>query len=539
MARSDTGHAALVHAARFDPQLQVPGRPRVRRGLAISADDTQLQVIGAAKNQRFSGRSAVTVVPRMLELCDGTRTHQALADELALTPEQVFEVLALLWTSGVVEDTAADGEQTELPKHTATLISRLGDTTAGNAAWEDGARKLVDARVVILAGDDDSGAADGIARVLGADGLSVDRHLTDRADVVVLTGTPDPHLLAQLYADGIAHLRFAVQGRTAHIGPYVDPAFTACLTCRIAEDEYDERATRPGDRELAIGLLTRDLFSLLAGSTPTPLPVHWRQVDLGRSRQVRRSAPTRPGCPTCSVGHGTVRPASTAARYEAAVAFPPRRFVGVKAHQAHFKGSNLALQRVVKTWPIASRIQLPTTQISDLDQRTGCDLKAITALLTFMAGIADDSTSKVQRWTATGGNLGSVVAHVVARDVDGLAPGTYGYVPTEHSLVRLSSRTDGIDGDAPATVVLTGHFTKVARKYGAFALRIVLLDAGCALTTARRVAQARGLRIEDVPRWDDSRITNLLGTDVTEPVTAVLNVSDPLNCDRTRPEDQR
>lgn len=515
---------ALTAAARFDPQLQIPARPRVRRGVGFVQTDDQLVVTGTAHPHRFGGRSAVGVLPRLLELCDGSHDHDALAGALNLSTDSVFDALTMLWTNGVVEE-GPSRPAPQLAEQSAALISRLGDTTGANPAWEDGANRLTSARVVLLS---EGAAMDQLARVLAADGVTVQRELPDSlpegtADLVVLDDDSGD-LPQRLFDQAIPLVRFVVRGRTAHLGPYVDARFTACLECRTADDEPDERPTRPGDRELAVGLMARDLFSLLSAATPGPLPIHWRQVDLGRGRQERRSAPTRPGCPTCSVADGPVRAAPTTAAYEAAVAFPPKQHVGTKAHQAHYKPANLALQRVTKQWPVAARFDLPDAELSTPATRSDVRVQTIADVLASCAGIADASGQKVQRWSATGGNLGSVVAHVIVRNVPGIEPGTYGYLPTDHRLARLSARTDGVDSDSPATVVLTGHFTKVARKYGAFALRIVLLDAGCALTTAQRVAAERGLRTTVHDRWDDTRIAELLGTEVVEPVTAVLDL---------------
>jgi SagB-type dehydrogenase family enzyme len=130
--------------------------------------------------------------------------------------------------------------------------------------------------------------------------------------------------------------------------------------------------------------------------------------------------------------------------------------------------------------------------------------------------------------TESGGNIGSVTAYAVVRDVPGLAPGVYGYVAAEHRLARLSSRADAVPGDRPLSIVLTGDFPKVARKYSAFALRIVLLDSGCAQATAREAARTLGVGCALRPLWDDDAIAAALGINPDmEPITAVIDLGDP------------
>lgn len=209
---------------------------------------------------------------------------------------------------------------------------------------------------------------------------------------------------------------------------------------------------------------------------------------------------------------------------------PPKEFADLKAHQMHYKPSNLALQRVSRTWPVAPAVELPDPAHDRLDRQwpaavLGTDTLAL--LLSVTAGIKDDGADKVSRWTASGGNIGSVTAYAAVRDVPGIEPGIYGYVAAEHRLARLSSQVDAVPGDRPVSLVLTGDFPKVARKYSAFALRIVLLDSGCAQATAREAARTLGVGFALRHRWDDDSLAAALGIDPDmEPVTAVIDLGD-------------
>jgi len=73
-----------------------------------------------------------------------------------------------------------------------------------------------------------------------------------------------------------------------------------------------------------------------------------------------------------------------------------------------------------------------------VDGSLDCDTLAL--LLQLTAGWRSVEADRVNRWTASGGNIGSVVAHVAVRDVPGLEPGIYGYVGSAHELAqRLNS----------------------------------------------------------------------------------------------------
>ncbi|MGW5848670.1 hypothetical protein ACWFQ8_12085 [Streptomyces sp. NPDC055254] len=536
-------------AARFDPQLRIPLRPRLRRGLVVSTEADQLVVTGPPKKQLFRGRSATEMLPGLLALLDGERTHDRLAAELGMPEEVVFKALSLLWTCGVVEEgppRATEGEAVaDVDDRLADYLSRVGSATEVNPCWEEAAARLSTADIEVF-GDPALAALlrdelTGSVRVTLATGDTP----SEQATLAVWADTGDGargaeggegrDLLAKHCWDkGIPMLRLSVRGRRAALGPLVDPRTTPCLDCLTADDEDDDRTATAGDHELATALFARDVFAAISRTTPTPLPMRWRVVDLETLGQRDTASATRPGCPRCSVAEGpVVERAAPATRFEASVAMPPKEFADLKAHQMHYKPSNLALQRVSRTWPVAPAVELPPPGHDRLDRsaplrnaaRPGAD--TLSLLLSVTAGIRADNADKVSRWTASGGNIGSVTAYAVVRNTPGIPPGVYGYVTSGHRLARLSSRIDALPGNQPFSIVLTGDFPKVARKYSAFALRIVLLDSGCAQATAREAAHTLGIGCALRPSWDDEALATALGTNPDmEPVTAVIDLGD-------------
>ncbi|MFJ3978520.1 nitroreductase family protein [Streptomyces sp. NPDC090021] len=537
-------------AARFDPQLRIPRRPRLRRGLVISAEPDQVVVTGTPKKQLFRGRSAADLLPALLDLLDGAHTHGDLAVRLGRPEEIVFKALSLLWASGVIEEGPPEaGTETapvagEVDDRLADFLSRVGSATEANASWEQAAARLHHASVEIFG---DPGLAVLLEEELsgslpvrrGEGGLpSEGTTLAVWAEAEAADRTEDERdgaaLADHCWEKGLPLLRLRVHGRKAALGPLADPSITPCLECLSAEDASDERTAAPGDHRLAAALFARDLFAMVSRTTPSPLPMRWRVVDLETLGHQDASSATRPGCPRCSAAEapaGTpLGRASLATRFEASVAMPPKEFADLKAHQMHYKPSNLALQRISRTWPVAQAVELPLPAHHrlDTDRPVGpaaLDAGAVSLILSVTAGVKADDKDKVARWTASGGNIGSVTAYAVVRDILGLSPGVYGYVATEHRLARLSSSAGEVTGDAPVTLVLTGDFPKVARKYSAFALRIVLLDSGCAQATARAAAHTLGINLAPRPHWDDEAVATALGINPdVEPITAVIDL---------------
>ncbi|MFD4532215.1 hypothetical protein ACFWNL_12855 [Kitasatospora sp. NPDC058397] len=530
-------------AARFDPQLRVPQRPRLRRGLVVTCESEQVVVEGAPKKQLFRGRSAVDLLPALLELLDGNRTHTQLADALYRPEEVVFKALSLLWTCGVVEEGPPREPLAEaVDDRLADYLSRIGSATEANPAWEQAAARLRSARVEIFG--DPALSELLLTELAGSVGAERGKGANPSEGTTLAVWIDAPYAHGALYEDGtglrrflaeccwdtgIPLLRLRVAGRRAALGPLADPRSTPCLDCLTAGEDSDERMVVDGDHALAVALFARDLFAAVSRTTPSPLPMRWRVVDLETLAQKDTSSATRPGCPRCSVAEGPIAErASLATRFEASVAMPPKEFADLKAHQMHYKPSNLALQQVSRHWPVAPAVELPAPsheRLSRTVESTKLDADALSLLLSVTAGIKGESEERVARWTASGGNIGSVTAYAVIRRVPGIEPGIYGYVLTEHRLARLSSRTDAVPGYQPATLVLTGDFPKVARKYSAFALRIVLLDSGCAQATAREVARTLGLDFALRPRWNDDGIAAALGINAdVEPITAVIDL---------------
>lgn len=562
MADAPIDAAVMARAARFDPQFRVPARPRTRRGIVVRVDGERLVVDGTPTRHTLRGRSATRLVPALLKHCDGRNDHADLARIAGVREDAVFGALSLLWTTGLIEDEPPAGvDVAGVPDHLADWLSRIGDATEANPAWEHAAARLAAARVVVR-GDTPLAAA-----LTGALAPTLPVHADDPTLVVLTTtgaalGGADRSLVDECWAAGTPLLRVDFDGEHVEIGPYADPAIGPCLDCLIASNpaatgrpDDTDRPEAPGrpaatDRPdvivgadpaaedaclLAAGLAASDIVSLISRAARVGLPTRWRRVHLARLAQAQRTGAGRPGCPACGVGPFATAPPKPplAARYEAAVALPPREYADVKAHQMHYRPANVALQRGHKTWPVAPRADLPVPDVACLSGTPAPATATVTldhlaTLLMVTAGWQRETPDRVWRWSATGGNIGSVVAHLLVRDIAGLDPGVYGYIPSIHRLARLR---DGGPPDCPdscggpACLLLTADLARVASKYSAFALRVVLLDAGCASTALLDTADWLGLAPRVGTDLGDRVMSDALGTDIdAEPVTGLIHL---------------
>jgi len=137
----------------------------------------------------------------------------------------------------------------------------------------------------------------------------------------------------------------------------------------------------------------------------------------------------------------------------------------------------------------------------------------------------------------SGGALHPIEAYVVARDVEGIAPGIYHYDATRHRLELLrrgmtrDRMSDYVIGqrwfsEAAAFVFMTGVFTRTMWKYRyPRAYRVVLAETGHLCQTFCLVATWLGLAPFCTMAMADSKIDRDLGIDgVTEGVLYVAGV---------------
>jgi hypothetical protein len=101
-------------------------------------------------------------------------------------------------------------------------------------------------------------------------------------------------------------------------------------------------------------------------------------------------------------------------------------------------------------------------------------------------------------------------------------------VPSWHALSLLRDEPPPACPDAcgaPVCLLFTADLARVAGKYSAFGLRVVMLDAGCAHTAALATADQLGVAATVGVEFADRAMSDLLGTDPdAEPVTGLIHL---------------
>jgi SagB-type dehydrogenase family enzyme len=563
-------------------------RPRFVHELVTVPFGDGLVVDGAHSLQVFKGKSTRSLLPELIPLMDGSRKLAELENALPGTmPEHVRAAVTMLHEAGLVEDGSDQMEAADaFPNETLFFLRRYSSATGRNRSGREACEKLQIAEVVIF---EDGGTTPhgetlkallqktGVGRVLLCNRGSL-------GDWHPESGVPPAQLLIVSLAlngedsesgarfdewcakNNLPWLRIAADpgGGYADIGPYFSVRDTSCYRCFyqihgrpvVSADPAIARM-RPAESEFWLSMAAVEIVYQLTEAGPVSRGRDFQRYDLGQwtSRQLRCARV--PGCPRCRplddrVTEDRRSVVDTAVVFEdyAGLQSLGTALLREQAEPAHRPANPAQDSKLLSSCHHRDLIrELPKLERGTLDLLRGINGSArdsfsvdeLSTLLMTCAGIKAARTpgSAVKRWSATGGNLGSVEVYVAVRNVSGLAPGLYFYDPRRHSLAHFERhkgtlpmeefmrRVLGCSGELPdALALLTGALQRLTRKYGAFGYRLVNLDAGVAMSQLHLVARALGVWSKTAACWADDLIEEQLNLNpLLEPSTVVVELS--------------
>jgi len=396
--------ATMAHAVATDPQFRVPERPCLVAGLVQVPLVDGLAFVGSGNRQTaLRGRTATSLIPRLLPALDGTRTVAELAAmHPGVAESTVRACVSLLYVSGLLEDGPAGIEVGLIPPEVTEYLGRNLDTTRVNRNRTEASERLARTRVLIagpepltgrlLASLEESGVdahRSGPGSFVAGDSVVAGDFLV-AGDFVVAVDDGDAEAMAELdeacRRAGVAWLRTAAGERSVEVGPLFDARHTCCYRC-FAEGRSGP-AGRPSATRVATwaALTATEVVHLLSRVGLTTSVSGCTVFDLADWTQSSAGAYRRPGCPRCLPMPAQADGPAVAHEYEQAVAFPPREWLNPKDHQSHYRPANAALQRYNKEYLAAPRIALNGGQPGAAPGLTRTDLSA---LLLRTAGLRD------------------------------------------------------------------------------------------------------------------------------------------------------
>ena len=229
-------HSLLVNAA--TPAAAVLTRPALSPSCRVVHDGGRFLVEHGGTVVTLEGRAAVSLLPRLLPLLDGTRTIDELTHELgpAIAPA-IEQALSLLESNRLLVDGTAKAEANE----TAAGAAAYAVAVAQRGSEAEAARALSEARVAVLG----SGAtADEVARQLVQTGAGHVEclHVGDEPGremfVLAAPAADEAQALAHVnewaLRERVAWLQvLPFDGRTLVAGPLYLPGSSACHRCYV------------------------------------------------------------------------------------------------------------------------------------------------------------------------------------------------------------------------------------------------------------------------------------------------------------------
>lgn len=349
----------------------------------------------------------------------------------------------------------------------------------------------------------------------------------------------------------ISWFRFVVdpQNNYADVGPLFDGKSTPCYRCfhDIHGKIPSEKQTNASsiDELFWVSMVATEIIYRLAQIQPIQRPGCFRRYDLQHSSSTLLFTTRVPGCLHCrpcdlaNSDCGTLTAlevTDTSLVFEDYVTPKSLDYLGGPSYQSDayarsyaYEGKELPNCQALALTRLLPPFERPVLDVMSQDEvissRSPLSVKDLSTLLLLSAGIRELTLSgpQVRRWAPTGGNFGSVEPFVVVRNVEGLLPGFYFYQANEHSLKFFERRRGGLpvdefmrralglgpgdNEDLPeALIALTGAFGRVATKYGAFAYKLMNLDAGAAISQLCLAAAGLNISLGVAPRWADDVI---------------------------------
>lgn len=560
-------------AAEIDPQFQLPRKPRMTDGFQVVPITRGLLVHGGESMEVFRGQAASHFLPQFIPLLDGTKTLDDLATHFpSYSPLAIKNVLALLFARGLLEDGIEDEgyDMADFDPEVLAFFRRHTDLTRVNRSAVEGLNRLKQQNVILITDVEQGKSVQKELLHVGVKDVQLlsmedEIYLQDITLVLVFLAAHSRYTSKLQELDrvcgekGIPWLLSMVDGENGVIGPYLDRSLTGCYDCFQANLKWEPRGIPLVEYIDWWAQFTSMQVTYLLSRMAPSMALESIIFDFDKWSQKKQRLVCSPGCPNCMPMDGLNAEAPEIAYcFEKMIAFPPKDFLDPKAHQMHYKSSNITLSYDSKEYPSSPVISLPgegelvvpkgnflKNLFASSPEETKCGpltLAALSRVLVCGAGLRAEQEGmkvddKLQRWAPTGGNLGSTQIYVLARTVDGLQSGAYFYQIKDHELARIGA-SDGMQdiealmsqvmGESPdrypdALIVLTGALHRVATKYHAFAYKVIHLDAGVAMTQMQAVASGLGLSVTVYHTWEEEALYQQLQVnEIGEPITAIF-----------------
>lgn len=292
-----------------DRDLSFPDRPRlIPEVLVLPFREDGLLFVGAESPQVIRGRSARSLLPKVLPLLDGRRRLEEVAIASGISASTLRDVVILLFSRGLLEDaTAGEAEVAELAE-LSSFLGRFNDVSRCNRNRTEALARLAQASVRVLGPADYAAKMAADLRTSGFGAVEVGGENGGVCDVCVLISTDDENvredMLDKAARAGRRLMLLRLGATEAHVGPIFMPGFTSCPRCftRLHPHPKGVPDTDLAQYWTALGAL--QIFHAVSKVGPGRMQQEFRIVRLessGELVQEARLSPRTPGCTGCGI----------------------------------------------------------------------------------------------------------------------------------------------------------------------------------------------------------------------------------------------
>lgn len=525
-------------------------RLRIRRGLAVIFESDGVIFVWGSWNKKMSGRDGSRILVPVVRQLDRWRSVSEVCAATGLDAAVAVAVLEALDARNLLEHESCEEPHRDVPTALTSFLSVAAGFGAGAKGTRETLEALSETLVVVMAPHAVAEPACEVLRdsavglVIG--GPQVDlagqkdlASYTRRLAVVfddhgeAVAGHVAELLSTGVDGTGIPVLRYYLDSSTVEVGPVFFPgkhsAEQACFRCARERGELSP----PRTEELEAPLLqvgsaemAREVMAVLgiAGEVTSVRRVQRTDWPLVKTKTYLAVPST--DCDICYPVRdddehtvGCSEAGGPADVYEYEVQLPPREAENIGPIQVpKYRDEIMDSFADDPVYASSPRIPLPELpakrRVSHFCEEAHRDrLEVLADLLQRSAGkmTAEDS----RRWTASGGNRGSVQLYVISNEaVLGWPQGSiFKYDGETHELLLacnplsdydlgLSSAYSGNVGTW--TFIVTVSLARLYGRYGNFSVRLGLLDAGCALAQLSALAAIHQLEVRLSTSWPDS-----------------------------------
>jgi SagB-type dehydrogenase family enzyme len=563
-----------------DLYQRLPAKPLLMKEVVVIPYKDGVLVDGLGRLVALGDTHTKDHFTKLLTFLNGTRTLKELSVDLPDLPARhIIEAITTLSDLGLVEDgmSISDTATVSFPD-TLAFLRRFSKYSRSGRDGLDLYRVMEQFRILIVGLAKNSAEASFLASLVAASGLHVelvsyggltastarDNQFSTVAIGLCFTEEESRSIyLLEEWADAnsIPWLRFVMNDNAGWVdlGPFFETNGPCCLKCfeavhcsaPAAASHLTDTSSFPC-RAYWLSMVALEVIYWICDFTPRLTGKGGRRYRGQGGQAASLGLSALPGCIRCRRRSGHISSQQTLSEcpqysYTAKLFEDYVAFLKSEPHHwrsdAHLGRDLLFIDQAQGTMN-CEQLTLSTDYSSRArnESASGISLKALEQLLLFTAGMRECSELNVgvRRWAPTAGNLGSVEVCAVVNNISGLQPGAYFYQPARHSLARFALRSGELQaadlitqiiGRLPGynpevLLVMYGSLQRLYRKYGAFAYRLLQLDAGVALAQLQMVATELGIRADPLPFWSSASARENLKLDrVAEPITSVIALS--------------